>query len=179
MEFGPRALGNRSILADPRDAANRDRVNASVKFREEWRPFAPACLEERAGEYFEHAAESPHMILTFDVRGEKRGAIPAVTHADGSARVQTVRQEQNPRYWQLISEFGRITGVPVVLNTSFNLRGEPIVCTPQDALRTFFTSGLDFLAIGSHLVAKDDVRQHLDAALEGADATMAAAPESG
>jgi carbamoyltransferase len=166
MEFGPRALGNRSILADSRDAALRDRVNASVKYREEWRPFAPACLEERAHEYFDPPAASPYMIVTFTVRSEKRSVIPAVTHADGSARVQTVRRETNPRFWGLISEFDRITGVPVVLNTSFNLRGEPIVCTPQDALRTYFTSGLDFLAIGNHLLAKDDVRQHMDAALD-------------
>ncbi len=166
MEFGPRALGNRSILADPRDAATRDRVNASVKFREEWRPFAPACLEESANEYFEPHGESPFMIVTFTVRSEKRSVIPAVTHVDNSARVQTVRRETNPRFYRLISEFGRITGVPVVLNTSFNLRGEPIVCTPQDALRTFFTSGLDFLAIGNYLLAKDDVRASMDTVLE-------------
>jgi carbamoyltransferase len=166
MEFGPRALGNRSILADPRDAATRDRVNASVKFREEWRPFAPACLQERAAEYFEPSAEGPYMIVTFTVRPEKRGIIPAVTHVDGSARVQTVRRESNPRFWQLIEEFGRVTGVPVVLNTSFNLRGEPIVCTPQDALRTYFTSGLDFLALGDCLLAKDDVRRDMDAVLD-------------
>ena len=165
MEFGPRSLGNRSILADPRDAATRDRVNASVKFREEWRPFAPACLEEAAADYFEPPADSPFMILTFTVRPEKRAVIPAVTHADGSARVQTVSRETNPPLWGLISEFAGLTGVPVLLNTSFNLRGEPIVCTPQDALRTFYTSGLDFLVMGSHVLAKDDVRPELDARL--------------
>jgi carbamoyltransferase len=165
MEFGPRALGNRSILGDPRDVLTRDRVNASVKFREEWRPFAPSCLAEKAAEYFEPDAESPFMILTFAVRGEKRSVIPAVTHIDQSARVQTVQKDANPRYWQLISEFGRLTGVPVVLNTSFNLKGEPIVCRPQDAIRTFFTSGLDFLAIGDFIVAKDDVQGDLEKAV--------------
>jgi carbamoyltransferase len=166
MEFGPRALGARSILGDPRDAATRDRVNASVKFREEWRPFAPSCLEERAHEFFEPAAASPFMILTFTVKPEKRALIPAVTHVDGSARVQTVARDTNERYWRLISEFDRLTGIPIVLNTSFNLKGEPIVCSPQDALRTFYTSGLDFLVMGNRIVAKEDVRPNLSAALD-------------
>jgi carbamoyltransferase len=168
MEFGPRALGARSILGDPRDPATRDRVNASVKFREEWRPFAPSCLRERAAEYFEPDGDSPFMILTFTVKPEKRDEIPAVTHVDGSARVQTVTRDTNPRYWELISEFDRLTGIPVVLNTSFNLKGEPIVCTPQDALRTFFTSGLDFLVLGDAIVAKDDVKHKLEAVLDSA-----------
>jgi carbamoyltransferase len=155
MEFGPRALGGRSILADARDAEMRDRVNACVKFRESWRPFAPSCLEERMHEYFRPASTSPFMILTFEVRPEKRSVIPAVTHADQSARVQTVAREVNPRYWRLISEFDRITGVPVVMNTSFNLRGEPIVCTPKDAIRTFYSSGLEFLVIGDFVIPKD------------------------
>lgn len=166
MEFGPRALGNRSILGDPRDAATRDRVNASVKFREEWRPLAPSCLAEKAGEYFEPEAESPFMILTQTVRAEKRGVIPAVTHVDQTARVQTVQREVNPRYWRLISEFERLTGVPVILNTSFNLRGEPIVCTPQDAISTFRRSGLDFLAIDDFIVPKEAVREGLRGAME-------------
>ena len=165
MEFGPRALGNRSILADPRAAANRDRVNASVKFREEWRPFAPACLAERAHEYFEPGVDSPFMIVTSWCGRRSASVIPAVTHADGSARLQTVRREMNPRFWRLISEFDALTGVPVLLNTSFNLRGEPIVCAPRDALRTFFTSGLDFLVMEDHVLAKDDVRPRLEAAL--------------
>lgn len=168
MEFGPRALGGRSIVADPRSVENRDRVNASVKFREEWRPFAPACLAERASEYFEPDSSSPFMILTFMVKEDKRAIIPAVTHVDNSARVQTVTEDVNPRYWGLINEFDRITGVPVVLNTSFNLKGEPIVCTPQDALRTFFTSGLDFLVIEDFIVPKYDMRKALDLALVGA-----------
>jgi carbamoyltransferase len=161
MEFGPRALGNRSILGDPRDAATRDRVNASVKFREEWRPFAPSCLAERAGEYFEPEMESPYMIVTQTVKPDKRAVIPAVTHVDETARVQTVERDVNPRYWLLISEFERLTGVPVILNTSFNLRGEPIVCTPEDAISTFQRSGLDFLAIDEYIVAKDDLRERL------------------
>jgi carbamoyltransferase len=154
MEFGPRALGNRSILADARDPAMKDRVNECVKFREGWRPFAPSCLAERAGEYFTPDAASPFMILTQEVRQEKRSVIPAVTHADQTARVQTVRRDVNPRYWELIREFDKLTGVPVVMNTSFNLRGEPIVCTPKDAIRTFFSSGLDLLVLGNFIVAK-------------------------
>ncbi len=155
MEFGPRALGNRSILADPRYAEARDRVNASVKFREGWRPFAPSCLAEQAGEYFDGCSDAPFMILTFDVLPEKRSVIPAVTHADKTARVQTVTREANPRYHRLISEFARLTGVPVLLNTSFNLKGEPIVTAPKDAIRTFYSSGLDFLVMGDHIVPKD------------------------
>jgi carbamoyltransferase len=154
MEFGPRALGNRSILADPRDPAMKDRVNAVVKFREGWRPFAPSVIEERGGEYFEGFYTSPFMILTFQVKPEKRAVIPAVTHVDNSARVQSVRRDVNPRYHDLISRFGEITGVHVVMNTSYNLREEPIVCSPQDAVRTFFSSGLDHLCIGPFLISK-------------------------
>jgi len=161
MEFGPRALGARSILADPRDPAMKDRVNECIKFREGWRPFAPSCLAERADEFFRPAHESPYMILTFDVRPEKRDVIPAVTHADNSARVQTVRRDVNPRYWELISAFARLTGVPVLMNTSFNLRGEPIVCTPRDAVRTFYSSGMDFLVLGDHVIAKNPALQAL------------------
>jgi carbamoyltransferase len=159
MEFGPRALGNRSILADARDPSMKDRVNECIKFREGWRPFAPSCLAERAHEYFRPAHSSPFMILTFDVRPEQRRVIPAVTHADDSARVQTVRRDVNPRYWDLISAFDRLTGVPVVMNTSFNLRGEPIVSTPKDAIRTFFSSGMDFLVLGDHVIAKNPALQ--------------------
>ena len=154
MEFGPRALGNRSILADPRDPAMKDRVNAVVKFREGWRPFAPSALAERAEEYFIGCKDSPFMILTFPVREDKKKIIPAVTHADGSARVQTVKKEINPLYHSLISHFDRLTGVPVVMNTSFNLREEPIVCAPRDAVRTFYSSGLDALCLGPFLIVK-------------------------
>ena len=154
MEFGPRALGSRSILADPRDPQMTEKVNNAVKFREWWRPFAPSMLAENAGNYIESATDSPFMILTAQVRPDKRRIIPAVTHVDGSARPQTVERDVNPLYWKLICEFGGLTGVPVIMNTSFNLRGEPIVCTPTDAIRTFFSSGMDALMIGSFLVEK-------------------------
>jgi len=154
MEFGPRALGSRSILADSRDPEMNAKVNNAVKFREWWRPFAPSVKKEAAGEYLESATDSPFMILTAQVRPEKRGVIPSVTHVDGSARPQTVEKEINPLYWRLIDEFGKSTGVPVILNTSFNLRGEAIVHTPTDAIRTFFSSGMDALVIGSFLVEK-------------------------
>ncbi len=154
MEFGPRALGSRSILADPRDPEMNAKVNKAVKFREWWRPFAPSIKKEAAGEYLEGATDSPFMILTAQVRPEKRGVIPSVTHVDGSARPQTVEKEINPLYWRLIDEFGKRTGVPVIMNTSFNLRGEAIVHTPTDAIRTFFSSGMDALVIGSFLVEK-------------------------
>jgi len=154
MEFGPRALGNRSILADPRDPEMNAKVNNAVKFREWWRPFAPSLLAEAAGEYLESATDSPFMIVTAQVRPEKRDVIPSVTHVDGSARPQTVERDVNPLYWRLIHEFGERTGVPVVMNTSFNLRGEPIVCTPTDAVRTFFSSGMDALVIGDFVVEK-------------------------
>src|SRR6266478_3925209 len=154
MEFGPRALGSRSILADPRDPEMNAKVNNAVKFREWWRPFAPSLKKEAAGEYLESATDSPFMILTAQVRPEKRGVIPSVTHVDGSARPQTVEKEFNPLYWRLIDEFGKRTGVPVVMNTSFNLRGEAIVHTPTDAIRTFFSSGMDALVMGSFVVEK-------------------------
>ncbi|HKW88720.1 MAG TPA: carbamoyltransferase C-terminal domain-containing protein [Candidatus Acidoferrales bacterium] len=154
MEFGPRALGSRSILADPRDPEMTVRVNSAVKFREWWRPFAPSLLAESAGEYLKSAEDSPFMVLTSQVRTEKRSQIPAVTHVDGSARPQTVEQNVNPLYWQVIRHFGDRTGVPVVLNTSFNLRGEPIVCNPTDAIRTYFSSGMDALVIGQFIVEK-------------------------
>jgi len=154
MEFGPRALGSRSILADSRDPEMNAKVNNAVKFREWWRPFAPSLLAETAAEYLETATDSPFMVLTSPVKPEKRGVIPAVTHVDGSARPQTVEQEVNPLYWRLIKEFGERTGVPVILNTSFNLRGEPIVCSPTDAVRTFFSSGMDVLVMGSYVVEK-------------------------
>jgi carbamoyltransferase len=154
MEFGPRALGSRSIIADPRDPEMNAKVNNAVKFREWWRPFAPSFKKEAAPEYLESAFDSPFMILTAQVRPEKRSVIPSVTHVDGSARPQTVEREINPLYYDLIDQFEKITGVPVIMNTSFNLRGEAIVHTPTDALRTFFSSGMDALVIGSFLVEK-------------------------
>ena len=154
LEFGDRALGNRSILADPRDASMKDRVNDTVKYREPFRPFAPSILIDEVGEFFVDAGPTPFMENVFPIRPEKRALIPAVTHVDGTGRLQTVSREQNPLYFDLIEEFRRLTGVPVVLNTSFNLNGEPIVCSPQDALRTFFSSGLDALVMGNCLVEK-------------------------
>ncbi len=154
MEFGPRALGSRSILADPRDPEMNARVNNAVKFREWWRPFAPSLLAEAAEDYLENPPDSPFMIVTSQVRPEKRSVIPSVTHVDGSARPQTVEQNVNPLYWRLIKEFGDRTGVPVIMNTSFNLRGEPIVSSPTDAIRTFYSSGLDALILGSYLINK-------------------------
>jgi carbamoyltransferase len=154
MEFGPRALGSRSILADPRDPEMNAKVNNAVKFREWWRPFAPSLKKETAGEFLESATDSPFMILTAQVRPEKRSVVPSVTHVDGSARPQTVEKEINPLYWRLIDEFGKRTGVPVIMNTSFNLRGEAIVHTPTDAIRTFYSSGMDGLVMGSFLIEK-------------------------
>ena len=155
MEWGPRALGSRSILADPTRVEMRDIVNRMIKHREPFRPFAPSVLAERASEYFEISQPSPFMQFVVPVRRERRHEIPAVVHIDGTARVQTVTEQANPLFWRLITLFGERTGVPMVLNTSFNVDGEPIVCTPQDALRSFFASGLDALAIGNYLVCKE------------------------
>jgi carbamoyltransferase len=154
MEFGPRALGNRSILADPCQAENRDRVNEAVKFREGWRPFAPSVLAEKAHLYFQDFKPSPYMILSFWADKDRARKIPAVVHVDGSCRVQSVERETNPRYYELIQEFEKLTGVPIVMNTSFNLKGDPIVCSPRDAIQTFYTSGLDDLVMGDFLVSK-------------------------
>jgi carbamoyltransferase len=154
MEFGPRALGSRSILADPRDPEMNAKVNNAVKFREWWRPFAPSMKKEAASTYLESATDSPFMIVTAQVKPEMRAVIPSVTHVDGSARPQTVEKEINPLYWRLIDEFEKRTGVGVIMNTSFNLRGEAIVHTPTDAIRTFFSSGMDALVMGSFVVEK-------------------------
>jgi carbamoyltransferase len=153
-EFGPRALGNRSILADPRSAAMKDKLNTRVKHRQAFRPFAPVVLAERAGEIFEGAEESPFMLLAKQVRPAWKGKIPAVVHVDGSARVQTVRERQNPRLYRLLAEFEALTGVPVLVNTSFNVKGEPIVETPGDALSCFLATGIDSLALHDTLISK-------------------------
>lgn len=158
-EWGPRALGNRSILADPRQAEMRDIVNVKIKFREPFRPFAPSVLAERAEEYFVLPQAAKHyparfMLYVVDVREEKRRVIPAVTHVDGTGRLQTVRKDLSPRYYRLIETFGRATGVPVVLNTSFNLKGEPIVNAPREAFHTFMQSGMDVLVLGDYVVEK-------------------------
>ncbi len=159
VEMGPRALGNRSILADSRTIASRDRVNKFVKHREGWRPFAPSMLEGAAEEYLENPGASPYMIQTFDVKDEKVDEIPAVLHpGDDTLRAQTVREDQNPRYYELIQEFESITGVPVLLNTSFNDAGEPIVRTPREAVRNFYSMGLDVLVLGDVVLEKSGTR---------------------
>ncbi len=156
LEFGPRALGSRSLLADPRSLEMKETINAKVKFRESFRPFAPAILREHAHEYFElpEGMDAPFMLLVPKVREDKHKVIPAVTHEDGTGRVQTVTEEHNGRYYRLIKAFGELTGVPVVINTSFNVRGEPIVCTPRDAYHTFVNTGIDALVIGNFVVTE-------------------------
>jgi carbamoyltransferase len=153
-EFGPRALGNRSILADPRNPAMKDVLNARVKHRQAFRPFAPIVLAERANEIFEGDEDSPFMLLAKRVAPEWRDKIPAIVHVDGTARVQTVQREHNERLYLLLKEFENLTGVPVLLNTSFNIRGEPIVETPADAMKCFLSTGIDYLALHDMLIAK-------------------------
>jgi carbamoyltransferase len=160
FEYGPRALGNRSILADPRSKEMKDIVNVKIKFREPFRPFAPSILVDRAGEYFDLDEPEKHyparfMLYVTNVREEKRDILPAITHVDGTGRLQTVRKDTNPRYYKLIETFGDATGVPVLLNTSFNLKGEPVVNTPAEAFSSFSASGMDLLVLGNYLVTKD------------------------
>jgi carbamoyltransferase len=155
MEFGPRALGARSILADPRDPKMRDTLNMKIKFREGFRPFAPSVLMDKASEWFEIDCDSPYMLLVAQVREGKR-TIPSVTHVDNSARLQTVTREEAPLYYDLIRAFEEITGVPIVINTSFNVRGEPIVCTPHDAYLCFMRTNMDHLVLGHHLLDKKE-----------------------
>ncbi len=154
MELGPRALGNRSIVGDPRSPTMQSTMNLKIKHRESFRPFAPSCLLDRAGDYFELDRESPYMLLVAPVR--EGAGLPAVTHVDRSARVQTVDAETNPRFYALLRAFARRTGCGVLINTSFNLRGEPIVGTPEDAYRCFARSDMDYLALGPFLLAKAD-----------------------
>lgn len=151
-EFGPRALGNRSILVDPREGEKKNILNARVKFREFFRPFAPVVLWEKAKEYFDIEEESPYMLVVSEVK--KPESIPAVTHVDNSARIQTITLEQNPLLYGIIEEFERLSGVPVLLNTSFNIAGEPIVETPEDALNCFDSTDIDCLAIGPYIIMK-------------------------
>jgi len=155
MEFGPRALGGRSILADPRDPKMRDTLNMKIKFREGFRPFAPSVLADKASEWFEIDCDSPYMLLVAQVREGKR-VIPSVTHVDNSARLQTVSRAESPLYYDLIREFERITGVPIVINTSFNVRGEPIVCTPHDAYLCFRRTNMDHLVMGHQILDKKE-----------------------
>jgi carbamoyltransferase len=174
MEWGPRALGNRSIIADPRNPEMQKKLNLKIKFREGFRPFAPSVLAEDEQAYFEIDRPSPYMLLVADVRKDLqkpvppgyhhlswrdklyflRSEIPSVTHIDYSARIQTVHRETNPRYWQLISAFKKLTGYGVIINTSFNVRGEPIVCTPADAYQCFMRTEMDFLVMDTCIFDK-------------------------
>ena len=176
MEFGPRALGGRSIIADPRSPIMQKQLNLKVKYRESFRPFAPSVLREDVSEWFEHEADSPYMLLVADVKEDKRrsmtneekalfgidklnvprSSVPAITHVDYSARIQTVHADTNPRYHAVISKFKEKTGCPLVVNTSFNVRGEPIICTPTDAFRCFMGTEMDVLSIGSYILYKEE-----------------------
>ncbi len=176
MEFGPRALGGRSIIADPRSPVMQKQLNLKVKYRESFRPFAPSVLREHVGEWFEHDSDSPYMLLVADVQESKRrkmtaeedalfgieklnvprSSVPAITHVDYSARIQTVHEDTNPRYHAVISKFYDKTGCPLVVNTSFNVRGEPIICTPTDAFKCFMGTELDVLAVGNYFLVKDE-----------------------
>lgn len=154
MEFGPRALGNRSILADPRRAEMKEILNRKVKHREWFRPFAPAILEEHRGRYFKTGIKSPYMLFTDDVLEHTARNAPAITHIDNSARLQTVNRKDNPRFYKLIDEFNEITGIPIVLNTSFNIQGEPIVASPWDAISCFKNTAIDYLVLLDYIVTK-------------------------
>jgi carbamoyltransferase len=175
MEFGPRALGGRSILGDSRSPKMQEQMNLKIKFRESFRPFAPSIIAEKVSEYFEMTAESPYMLLVAPVQKKwrremteeekklegiellnvKRSEIPAVTHVDYSARVQTMTEAHNPRFYRLLKKFDEKYGCPVMINTSFNVRGEPIVCTPEDAFRCFMRTHMDYLILGNYLLAKE------------------------
>jgi carbamoyltransferase len=176
MEFGPRALGGRSILGDPRNEEMQKKLNVKIKFRESFRPFAPSVLAEDCSTYFEHDSISPYMLLVQPVKKERRKSLPehfntlsikdklyylrsdmpAITHIDFSARIQTVHEETNPMYHRLIEEFKKITGYGVIVNTSFNVRGEPIICTPEDAYRCFMRTEMDFLVVGNFVFDKKE-----------------------
>jgi carbamoyltransferase len=162
FEWGPRALGHRSIIADPRNPDMKDIVNSKIKFREPYRPFAPSVLAECAEKYFELPRATSHyparyMLYVVPVKPEAQSTLPAITHVDGTGRLQTVFKDQSPRYYKLIERFGQATGVPVILNTSFNLRGEPIVTTPANAFNTFIKSEMDTLVLDNYLIEKSSL----------------------
>ena len=181
MEFGPRALGGRSIIADPRSLTMQKQLNLKVKYRESFRPFAPSVLREDVSEWFEHETDSPYMLVVSDVKEDKRremtkeddalfginrlnvprSSVPAITHVDYSARIQTVHVDTNPRYHAMISKFKEKTGCPIVVNTSFNVRGEPIICSPTDAFKCFMGTELDVLAVGNYLLIKEEQAEGL------------------
>src|SRR6202040_1100459 len=154
MEWGARALGNRSIVADPRRADMRDIINTRIKFRERFRPFAPSVLESALDDYFVGAVPDPFMLQVYPVRPDKRAVVPAITHVGGWGRLQTVSRRSNPRYWNLIKAFARLSGVPMLLNTSFN-ENEPIVLTPAQALDCFLRTNMDVLVMGHHMLTKE------------------------
>jgi carbamoyltransferase len=154
LEIGPRALGGRSIVGNPKNPEMKDIVNNNVKHREPWRPFAPSFLEEAFAPYVEHPHDSPFMILAFRAKDEKVEDVIAASHVDKTLRVQTVKRHTNRPYWEMISAFEELTGVPAVLNTSFNVAGQPIVATPFDAIGTFYGTGMDYLAIGNYIIEK-------------------------
>jgi carbamoyltransferase len=154
MEFGPRSLGNRSILANPMLPDMKAVLNARVKHREAFRPFAPSCPVERAADFFDSPVETPFMLKVCPVREDAKAKLPAITHVDGSARLQTVDRRVNPRFHALLTEFGKLTSVPVLLNTSFNVMGEPIIESPIQAIRCFYSTGLDELILGNYVVRK-------------------------
>ena len=188
MEFGPRALGCRSIIGDARSPQMQSVMNLKIKYRESFRPFAPSVLREHVSEWFELDADSPYMLLVADVAPEKRvemsearakltgldklkikrSEIPAVTHVDYSARIQTVTRETNPLYWEIIEAFRKRTGCPVIVNTSFNVRGEPIVCTPADSYRCFMRTEMDYLVLESFVLSKRSVQAVKEASRKGA-----------
>jgi carbamoyltransferase len=155
-EFGPRSLGNRSILADPRQALMRDKINSRVKFREEFRPFAPSILDEYGADYFEDYQQSPYMERTLQFKKTVYNKVPAVVHVDGTGRLQTVTSEWNPLFYQLIDAFRQITDIPLILNTSFNVMGKPIIHSVEDAVSVFYTSGLDVLVIDDYMIVKPE-----------------------
>ena len=181
MEFGPRALGGRSIIADPRSPVMQKQLNLKVKYRESFRPFAPSVLQEDVNKWFEHDTDSPYMLLVAYVKKNKRlrmteeedalfgidklnvprSSVPAITHVDYSARIQTVNVDTNPRYHAVISKFKEKTGCPLVVNTSFNVRGEPIICTPTDAFKCFMGTEMDVLAVGDFLLYKEQQEESL------------------
>jgi len=181
MEFGPRALGGRSIIADPRSPVMQKQLNLKVKYRESFRPFAPSVLREYVHQWFDHNTDSPYMLMVAGLKEDKRlvmtesekalfgidqlnvprSSVPAITHIDYSARIQTVHADTNPKYHAVIKKFYEKTGCPLVVNTSFNVRGEPIICTPEDAFRCFMGTELDVLAVGNHLLVKEEQNEAL------------------
>jgi len=161
LEFGPRALGNRSILANPCNPKMKDILNKKVKHREEFRPFAPSITYENYRNFFDTNSSSPFMLFVYPIKKEKQKLVPSITHIDGTGRLQTVKKNQNPLFWNLIKEFEKISEVPILINTSFNVRGEPIVCAPEHAYKCMMGTGIDYLVIDKFLVSKNDNKKDI------------------